>query len=105
LGIVGMGRIGYALAQRCRGGWDMQILYCDVNRNAPAERDLDARQVDLDTLLRESDFVSIHTDLNEHTRGLFNAERLGKMKRTAVLVNTAVRFILPRRSALNRPRV
>jgi glyoxylate reductase len=89
LGVLGMGRIGYALARRCRGGWDMRILYHDVRRNEQAERDLGAQYVDLDHLLRESDFVSIHTDLNEQTRGLFNAQRFAQMKRTAVLVNTA----------------
>jgi glyoxylate reductase len=88
LGVVGMGRIGYALARRCKG-WDMRVLYHDVYRSEPAERDLGARQVDLDTLLRESDFVSVHTDLNEATRGLFNAARFRQMKRTAVFVNTA----------------
>lgn len=89
LGILGMGRIGHALAKRCRGGWDMTILYHDVRRNEQAEKELGAKLVDLDTLLRESDFVSVHTDLNEKTRGLFNAERFKKMKRTAVFVNTA----------------
>ncbi len=88
LGIVGMGRIGYALARRCKG-WDMRILYHDVYRSEKAEKDLGAVQVDLDTLLRESDFVSVHTDLNEKTRGLFNAERFRQMKRTAVFINTA----------------
>src|SRR5438128_12094336 len=53
LGVVGMGRIGYALAKRCRGGWDMNILYHDVYKNEKAETELGARQVDLDTLLRE----------------------------------------------------
>jgi glyoxylate reductase len=89
LGVLGMGRIGYALAKRCRGGWDMKVLYYDVHRNETAEKELGAKLVDLDTLLRESDFVSVHTDLNEQTRGLFNTERFKKMKRTAVLVNTA----------------
>ena len=88
LGVVGMGRIGYALAKRCKG-WDMRVLYHDVYRSEPAERDLGAKQVDLDTLLRESDFVSVHTDLNEATRGLFNAARFRQMKRTAVFINTA----------------
>jgi len=89
LGVVGMGRIGYALARRCRLGWDMQVLYCDVMRSEKAEKDLQARQVDFDTLLRESDFVSIHTDLNEKTRGMFGPEQFKKMKRTAVLINSA----------------
>jgi glyoxylate reductase len=89
LGVVGMGRIGYALARRCRRGWDMTVLYFDAFRNEKAETELSARPVDLDTLLAESDFVSVHTDLNDQTRGLFNAERFAKMKRTAVFVNTA----------------
>jgi glyoxylate reductase len=89
LGVVGMCRIGYALARRCHRGWDMQVLYHDTFRNEKAELDLDARQVDLDTLLRESDFVSVHTDLNDMTRGLFNRTQFRKMKPTAVFVNTA----------------
>lgn len=89
LGVVGMGRIGTALAKRCRGGWDMNILYHDVYKNDNAEQELGARQVDLDTLLRESDFVSLHTDLNDKTRGLIDAGALAKMKKSAVLINTA----------------
>ena len=89
LGIIGMGRIGYALARRCHFGWDMPVLYHDKYRNEKAETELDARQVDLDTLLRQSDFVSVHADLNETTRGLFNLEQFRKMKPTAVFVNTA----------------
>ncbi|HZT81344.1 MAG TPA: D-glycerate dehydrogenase [Gemmataceae bacterium] len=89
LGVLGMGRIGHALARRCRRGWDMNVLYYDVYRNEKAEQELGARRVDLDTLLRESDFVSVHTDLNEQTRGLFNESAFRKMKPTAVFVNTA----------------
>jgi len=89
LGVIGMGRIGYALARRCRLGWDMQILYYDVHRNDKAEQDLGARQVDLDTLLAQADFVSVHTDLNPSTRGLFNLQRFRQMKPTAVFINTA----------------
>src|SRR6202030_1826862 len=65
LGVVGMGRIGYALARRCARGWDMPVLYHDMHRNEKAETELGARRVDLDGLLRESDFISVHTDLNE----------------------------------------
>ena len=89
LGIVGMGRIGYALAQRCRGGWGMNVLYHDVYANEKAEKELNARRVDFDTLLRESDFISLHTDLNEKTRGMIGAEQLRMMKPTAVLINSA----------------
>ncbi len=89
LGIVGMGRIGYAMAQRCRGGWGMKVLYFDVNRSEKAEKELGAKQVDFDTLLRESDFISVHADLNESTRRMFGEAQFKKMKRTAVFVNTA----------------
>jgi glyoxylate reductase len=89
LGVIGMGRIGFALAKRCQRGWDMPVLYHDMYRNEAAEKELGARQVDLDTLLRDSDFVSVHTDLNDTTRGLFNLARFRQMKRSAVFVNTA----------------
>jgi glyoxylate reductase len=89
LGIVGMGRIGYAMAQRCHGGWGMQVLYHDNFRNEMAEQKLGAEQVDFDTLLARSDFVSAHTDLNESTQEMFNAEAFRKMKPTAIFVNTA----------------
>lgn len=89
LGILGMGRIGYAMARRCQRGWDMKILYHDRYQHKQAEADLGARQVDLDTLLRESDFLSLHADLNDHTRGIINAAALKKMKRSAILINSA----------------
>jgi glyoxylate reductase len=89
LGVVGMGRIGYALARRCARGWDMPVIYHDARRNEQAETELGARQVDLETLLGLADFVSVHTDLNDTTRGMFNAVRFKQMKRTAVFVNTS----------------
>jgi glyoxylate reductase len=89
LGIVGMGRIGFAMATRCHRGWNMPILYHDLHANEPAERELGARRVDIDTLLAQADFISVHTDLNDATRGMFNAAAFRKMKPTAVFVNTA----------------
>lgn len=89
IGIVGMGRIGMAMAKRCHGGWGMKILYHDKYQNKNAEAEFGARQVDFDTLLAESDFVSVHTDLNETTKGMFNAAAFGKMKPTAVFINSA----------------
>lgn len=89
VGIVGMGRIGFAMAKRCRGGWDMQVLYHDVYRNEQAECELGARQVDLDTLLKEADFISLHTDLNEKTRGMIGTAAFSRMKKSTVLINTA----------------
>ncbi len=89
LGVFGMGRIGFALARRCRFGWNMNVLYHDIRRNEQAETELNASYVDLDALLARSDFVSVHTDLNPTTQGLFNLATFQKMKPTAVFVNTA----------------
>ena len=89
VGIVGMGRIGYATAKRLHHGWGMKVLYTARSPKPDADRDLAARHVDFDTLLAESDFVSVHVDLNPTTTGLFGAAEFAKMKRTAVFVNTA----------------
>jgi glyoxylate reductase len=89
LGVVGMGRIGYALAKRCARGWDMPVLYHDARRNEQAENELGAAKVELETLLRSADFISVHTDLNDTTRGMFNTARFKQMKPTAVFVNTS----------------
>ncbi len=88
-GVVGRGRIGYAFANRCRGGWDMKVLYHDIRPNEIAEKNLGAQLVDMETLLAESDFVSLHTDLNEKTRGMISREQFRKMKRNAILINSA----------------
>jgi lactate dehydrogenase-like 2-hydroxyacid dehydrogenase len=89
LGIFGLGRIGAALARRGRG-FGMRILYCD-DQPAPAEleRELEARRVSKEELLRESDFVSLHVPLTPATRHLIGAAELALMKPTAILVNTA----------------
>ena len=89
LGIVGMGRIGHALARRCHGGWNMRILYVDKFRNEAAEQDFDAQQVEWNTLLSESDFVSVHVDLNSETEGMFDRDAFAQMRPTAVFVNSA----------------
>jgi glyoxylate reductase len=89
VGIVGMGRIGFAMARRCHGGFGMKVLYHDKYQSEKAEQEFGAQQVDVDTLLQESDFVSVHTDLNETTSGMFNAAAFRKMKNTAVFINSA----------------
>jgi lactate dehydrogenase-like 2-hydroxyacid dehydrogenase len=87
LGIVGFGRIGRAVARRA-GGFGMRIIFTDPTPAKP-EDGVKATQVDLDTLLRQSDFVCLHCPLTAGTRGLMNAEAFAKMKPTAVLVNTS----------------
>jgi glyoxylate reductase len=89
LGIVGMGRIGFAAAKRLHHGWGMKVLYTARGPKADADRALGASQVELDELLARSDFVSVHADLNPTTKGLFSTAQFAKMKRTAVFVNTS----------------
>lgn len=89
LGVVGMGRIGLATARRLHHGWGMRVLYTARTPKPDAERDVKAVRRELDDLLAESDFVTLHADLNESTRLLMNAERFGRMKQTAVFVNTS----------------
>jgi glyoxylate reductase len=89
LGLVGVGRIGGAVARRARA-FDMRILYTDaVPLPADVERELGATRVELDELLAESDFVSLHVPLTADTRHLVGTPELERMKRTAVLVNTS----------------
>lgn len=88
LGIVGAGRIGTAVALRSRG-FRMRVLYFDTVQNEAIEQAVGAERVDLDRLLRESDFVSLHVSLDESTRHLIGARELGLMKPTAYLVNTS----------------
>lgn len=89
LGIVGMGRIGFATAKRLHGGWGTTVLYTARSAKPDADSQIGARRVELEELLAESDFVSVHADLNPTTTGLFNADRFAQMKRTAVFVNTS----------------
>ncbi len=89
LGIVGFGRIGRAVARRALG-FNMRVLYHDtVRADAAAERELRATYMDRDALLRESDFVSLHTLFIPETKHLLNERTLRLMKKTAILVNAA----------------
>jgi phosphoglycerate dehydrogenase-like enzyme len=88
LGIVGLGRIGLAVAQRARG-FGLKIVYANRNPNEEAEQTLGATRLPLDDLLQTSDFVSLHTPLNAETRHLMNERTLRLMKPTAILINAA----------------
>jgi glyoxylate reductase len=88
IGIVGAGRIGYGVAQRAKG-FKMKILFYDVIPRPEMEREFGAKKVDLDTLFRESDFVSVHVPLMKETFHLVNEDRLRVMKKTAYLINNA----------------
>ncbi len=89
LGIIGAGRIGRAVARRAKG-FNMKIIYYDVVPMPPEdEKELGARLVDLDTLFREADFVSIHVPLTKETYHLVNEDKLKLMKKTAYLINNS----------------
>ncbi|MEK6798918.1 MAG: NAD(P)-dependent oxidoreductase [Planctomycetota bacterium] len=87
LGIVGLGRIGRAVAQRCRQGFGMRILYNDIV--SPGWTDFTATAVEKDELYRESDVVTLHVPLTDLTRSLIDAAALRRFKRGAYLINTA----------------
>ncbi|MCF2001553.1 glyoxylate/hydroxypyruvate reductase GhrB, partial [Escherichia coli] len=87
LGIVGMGRIGLALAQRAHFGFSMPILYNARRHHQEAEERFNARYCDLDTLLQESDFVCLILPLTAETHHLFSTEQFAKMKSSAIFIN------------------
>jgi glyoxylate reductase len=88
LGIIGMGRIGSAVAQRA-AGFSMRILYHSKSRKEEIEKELSAERTSLETLLRESDIVTIHVPLTDDTRGMIGINELRMMKHSAILVNTS----------------
>lgn len=97
LGIYGFGRIGKAVAWRGRG-WNMKVLYHQRHREKPSlERKYNARYVPFETLLRQSDFLSLNAPLTPETRHRFTLREFKKMKPTAVLVNTARGALLKER--------
>lgn len=89
LGIVGMGRIGRAVARRMAEGFHTRILYTNAHGDTEAERDFGAKRVSLPILLRQSDLVSLHVPLTPSTHHLINANALAKMKKSAFLINTS----------------
>ncbi|OQY28472.1 MAG: D-glycerate dehydrogenase [Candidatus Cloacimonetes bacterium 4572_55] len=88
LGVVGAGRIGSAFARMSRG-FDMKILFTANSPKPELEKKLNARQTDLEELLTQSDFVSLHCPLTPKTHHLINEKALQLMKKSAYLINTA----------------
>lgn len=89
LGIIGMGRIGRALARRCRRGFEMRVLAYDPMPDPAYAKANGIELADLETLLRSADFVSVHIPHTEENESFINAERLALMKPSAFLINTA----------------
>jgi glyoxylate reductase len=88
LGLIGLGRIGTEMARRGQG-FSMRVLYNDVVRREDLEQELGLEYADFDTVLQESDFVSMHVPYMPATHHLISTEQLAMMKQTAVLINTA----------------
>ena len=88
LGIIGAGRIGTAFAFKSKG-FDMDVLYYSNRTNEILEGELYTKKVDLPTLLRESDFISLHVPLNESTFHMIGEKQLKMMKKNAILINTS----------------
>jgi glyoxylate reductase len=89
LGLVGLGRIGAAMARR-GAGFEMKVIYYDAYRRQDLEQQYGYQyRSSIEDVLREADFVSVHTPLTDETRHLMNKERLGMMKNTAILINSA----------------
>jgi len=89
LGIVGLGRIGAAVARRGALGFNMKVIYTDALSRPDIDDELGARRVSFTELLEQSDFVSIHTPYTPQTRHLFTEREFALMKRSAFIINTA----------------
>ena len=88
LGIIGMGRIGIEVAKRS-SGFNMEVLYSDIYRREDLEKEYGFKYVDIETIYKESDFISVHTVLSEETRHLISTNEFSMMKNNAVIVNAA----------------
>lgn len=89
LGVFGLGRIGMEMAKRCKGAYNMNIIYYNRNKSEVAEKMLDAKFVSFDVLLRESDVLSVHCILSNETKNIFNKTAFDKMKPTSLFINTS----------------
>lgn len=89
LGVYGLGRIGMEMAKRCKGAYDMKILYHNRKPNLIAEQQLNAELVDFSGLLSRSDVISVHCSLSAETREVFNKEAFSQMKPTSIFINTS----------------
>ncbi len=89
LGIFGLGRIGMEMAKRCQGAYNMKIIYHNRGHNQYAEKELNAELVDFNSLLEQSDVLSVHCSLNLETKGVFNMSAFLKMKPSSIFINTS----------------
>ena len=101
LGIIGMGRIGSAVARRAALGFEMDVLYHSRTRKKQLESEIGLEYVTMENLLQRSDFVSLHTPLTEETRGMMGRDQFKLMKNTAFLVNTSRGEVIEEEELIN----
>jgi glyoxylate reductase len=89
LGIFGLGKIGFELAKKCIAAYDMKVIYYNRGNNERAEKELNAKLVTFDELLKHSDVLSVHSVLTTETQELFDKNVFNKMKPSAIFINTA----------------
>lgn len=89
LGVFGLGRIGFEMAEKCKKAFGMNIIYHNRNHNEEAEKELNANYVSFDELIEQSDVLSIHANFKPEQSNLFDAAVFKKMKKNAIFVNTA----------------
>lgn len=101
LGIIGMGRIGHAIAKRGHGGFDMNILYTNRSAKPEVEKAFNAERCELNDLLKRSDFVCLIISLTDETRNMIDAEQLALMKPGAILINGARGPVINEQALIN----
>lgn len=89
IGLIGAGRIATSVAERAYKGFGMKVIYQDLNKNEYIEKEFKAKKVQLDALLKQADFVSLHVPLFPSTHHLISTKQFGMMKKSAYLINTA----------------
>lgn len=89
LGVLGLGRIGLEMAKKAKAAYKMNIIYYNRNRNEQAEQEVDAKYLSFDELLAQSDVLSVHVNLTQETKGIFDKNAFSKMKPNAIFINTA----------------
>ncbi|MEL0614609.1 D-glycerate dehydrogenase [Marinomonas arenicola] len=101
LGIIGMGRIGYALAKRGHFGFNMTIQYTNRSRNINAERDLNATYLSMEALLESSDFICVMTPLTPKTEHLIGEKEFSMMKKSAIFINGSRGKVINEKALIN----
>ena len=89
LGVLGLGRIGFEMAEKCQKAFGMDIIYHNRNHNEEAEKELNAQYVSFEDLVQQSDIISIHANYTPEQADIFNKETFEKMKPNLIFINTA----------------